>query len=205
MVDAIDDVRRSDSTDSSVSFSATNSATPTRSCWWSSAGLNLWADASVIASQAGWSVRSLSRSVRTKATRSATDSKAKRSSSPRNASHSSPASRQRGAHSVYTSPFGQPEPDRHDVSSHAAQPNHRVRRRNHRAGVLAGPSHPARLRVLFDDQDAERLRRHPGDRLGQLQRHQRPAAIDGGLGVAARRSRPSEQAGQLVVGPAHGG
>ncbi len=60
-----------------------------------------WALALASRSQAGWSTRSLSVSVRTNAARSATDSKAKRSSSlPRKASHSSPPSRQRGAHKV---------------------------------------------------------------------------------------------------------
>ena len=87
------------STDSAVGFSASSSSTAIRSALRSSAGCSLWALALVSRPHAGWSVRSLSLLVRTNAARSATDSKAKTSSSfPRKASQSSPSSRQRGAH-----------------------------------------------------------------------------------------------------------
>lgn len=88
-------------TDSSVGFSDTSSSTATRSNCLSFAGSNLCACAVRSRVHAGWSVRSLSSSDRTKATRSATEEKTYRSSSlPRKASHSSPESRQRGAHTV---------------------------------------------------------------------------------------------------------
>ena len=88
-------------TDSSVGFSASSSSRPTRSNWWFSSASSRCADASVSAAQPGCSVRSLSVSLRTNATRSAALWKPKRSSPlPRNASHSSPPSRQRGAQSV---------------------------------------------------------------------------------------------------------
>src|SRR6185312_4050481 len=109
MLDAIASVRCKSLTVSSLGFSATSSSRLTRSYWRSSAGSNVCALASVSFSQAGWSVRSLSVLVLTNAIRSATDSNAYRSSSlPRNASHSSPASRQRGAHNVYRSPLVSP-------------------------------------------------------------------------------------------------
>src|SRR4029077_14760444 len=102
-------VRCKSLTVSSLGFSATNSSRLTRSYWRSSAGSNVCALASVSSSHAGWSVRSLSLLVLTNEARSATDSNAYRSSSlPRNASHSSPSSRQRGAHNVYRSPLVSP-------------------------------------------------------------------------------------------------
>ena len=74
--EAIASVRCRVSTTVSLAFSAAVSGTPTRSYSWSSVGLSRCAEASVNFSQAGWSVRSWSVLVRTKATRSATDSKA---------------------------------------------------------------------------------------------------------------------------------
>ena len=101
--------RCSSVTVSSLGFSATSSCTPTTSYCRSSGGSNVCAFASVSLSHAGWSVRSLSLLVLMNAARSATDSKAYKSSSlPRNASHSSPSSRQRGAHNVYRSPLVSP-------------------------------------------------------------------------------------------------
>ncbi|EUA04477.1 hypothetical protein I547_1112 [Mycobacterium kansasii 824] len=101
MDDTIASVAANAVTDSSVGFSATSSSTTTRSNVLSAAGSKACACASVSSCHAGWSARSLSVLPRTNATRSATFSKAYRSSSlPRNASHSSPESRQRGAHSV---------------------------------------------------------------------------------------------------------
>ena len=76
MADAMASDRCSCFTVSSLGFSAANSGTPTTSYWRSSPGSSRCALASVIVCHAGWSVRSLSVLVLTKATRSATDSKA---------------------------------------------------------------------------------------------------------------------------------
>ena len=62
-------------TDSSVGLSDTSSSTPTRSKCLSSPGATLCALAAVSSFHAGWSTRSLSVLVRTKATRSAGVSK----------------------------------------------------------------------------------------------------------------------------------
>ena len=73
--DTMANVRCRVATESSVGFSAKSSCTPIRSYWRSSGGSNRCALASVKPSHAGWSVRSFSVLVLTKAVRSATDSK----------------------------------------------------------------------------------------------------------------------------------
>ncbi len=89
--------------------SATSSGTPTRSNWWSTSGIRSVTDSPGTTDQAGWSMRSCSSAVRTNAARWGASGKAYRSSSlPRNASHSSPSSRHRGAHSVTRSPWVSP-------------------------------------------------------------------------------------------------
>src|SRR3954469_15178542 len=87
--------------------SAASSGTPTRSNWCCSSGSSSGTLSFGTTGQAGWSVRSCSVAVRTNAARCAASGNPYRSSSsPRNASQSSPSSRQRGAQSVTTSPCG---------------------------------------------------------------------------------------------------
>ena len=111
---------------SGVGSSEASSGTAIRSKDLSSAGSSSSALSPTTVFHAGCSTRSLSSPERMKATSSATDAKPYRSSSrPRNASHSSSPSRQRGAHRVNALPSVIPSSIGTMSPAMATEPSHR--------------------------------------------------------------------------------